>query len=164
MKHARAVSVVVVLSSIAGLEAPVYAQWDPAAAASLGRMMGQTSPAIGNLSLGRAASQQQSHPDAGPGQAHSITFIASPAVAAAFRAHVIETVIRQDPAHAVQLRSVLDQIAYQTVMAQNAATAARTDGNTAALASLQHRLIDRFHASHVDLTALRLTDQGFVPR
>jgi hypothetical protein len=57
-----------------------------------------------------------------------------------------------------------EQLAYQTVMAQLTASAARTNGNTVALASLRQRLIDKFHASKVDLTALRLTDQGFVSR
>jgi hypothetical protein len=57
-----------------------------------------------------------------------------------------------------------EELAYQTVMAATAATSARASGNAAALASLRQGLIDKFHTMNVDLTALRLTDRGFVPK
>lgn len=241
MKGVRATLLAVVLS-LAGLDAPAYAQWDPGATASMGQMMGSTNLMIGNLSLGRAELQRQSGSGAGQGPARGVTFNASPGVAAEFRAKFIETLVKRNPARETELRSEFarididrafahalsieglsslnlgdtvtanwvisweivnneadpapvairsvaaavraklmanpaitgasdrdkqvleEQLAYQTVMAQSAATAARASGNAAALASLRQALIDKFHGMNVNLTALRMTDHGFVPK
>jgi hypothetical protein len=208
----------------------------------MGQMMGRTSLMIGNLSLGRAELQRQSRQGAGHRPTGGITFNASPAVAAEFKAKLLAALIRRDPAQEAKLRSEFTQIdvdqtfarvlsggglsatnlgdvvaanwviswevandeadpppvairsvaaavrarlaanpavtrasgrdkqlleeelAYQTVMARSAATLARTSGNTVALTSLRQSLIDKFHAMDVNLTALRLTDQGFAPK
>ncbi len=57
-----------------------------------------------------------------------------------------------------------ESLAYQTVFAASSATSAQAAGNAAALASLRQNLIDRFRGMNVNLTAVRLTDKGFVPK
>jgi hypothetical protein len=57
-----------------------------------------------------------------------------------------------------------ESLAYQIVFAASSATTAQASGNAAALASLRQDLVNRFRGMKVDLTAVRLTDTGFVPK
>jgi hypothetical protein len=84
MKKART-ALLIVLLSLVGLKVPAQAQWNPAATASMGQMMGGTNLMVGNLSLGRAALQRQSRQSAGHRPTGGITFNASPAVTAEFK-------------------------------------------------------------------------------